>query len=148
MALKEQLMADLKKAMKEKDTVAKNVVTMVRASILQYEKDKKSELDDDGIIEIIAKQVKQRKDSLADFIKADRQDLVETTNREIELLMNYLPQQLTKEELTSIVQDAIEELGITEVKQMGKVMAYVMPQVKGRADGKMISEIVKEYLDQ
>lgn len=148
MALKEQLMVDLKKAMKEKDTVAKNVVTMVRASILQYEKDKKSELDDDGIIEIIAKQVKQRKDSLADFTKADRQDLIETTNREIELLMNYLPQQLTKEELTSIVQDAIKELEITEVKQMGKVMAHVMPKVKGRADGKMISEIVKEYLDK
>ena len=148
MALKEQLMVDLKKAMKEKDTVAKNVVTMVRASILQYEKDKKSELDDEGIIEIIAKQVKQRKDSLADFIKADRQDLIETTNREIELLMDYLPQQLTKEELTSIVQDAIEELGITELKQMGKVMANVMPKVKGRADGKMISEIVKEYLNQ
>ena len=148
MALKEQLMADLKKAMKEKDTVAKNVVTMIRASILQYEKDKKSELDDEGIIEIIAKQVKQRKDSLADFTKADRQDLIETTNREIELLMDYLPQQLTKEELTSIVQDAIEELGITEVKQMGKVMAHVMPNVKGRADGKMISEIVKEYLNQ
>ena len=148
MTLKEQLMADLKKAMKEKDTVAKNVVTMVRASILQYEKDKKSELDDDGIIEIIAKQVKQRKDSLADFTKADRQDLIETTNREIELLMDYLPQQLTKEELTLIVQDAIEELGITELKQMGKVMANVMPKVKGRADGKMISEIVKEYLNQ
>ena len=148
MALKEQLMADLKKAMKEKDTVAKNVVTMVRASILQYEKDKKAELDDDGIIEIIAKQVKQRKDSLADFTKADRQDLIETTNREIELLMDYLPQQLTKEELTVIVQNVIQELGVTEIKQMGKVMAQVMPKVKGRADGKMISEIVKEYLDQ
>ena len=148
MALKEQLMADLKKAMKEKDTVAKNVVTMVRASILQYEKDKKAELDDDGIIEIIAKQVKQRKDSLADFTKADRQDLIETTNREIKLLMGYLPQQLTKEELTAIVQNAIQELGVTEIKQMGKVMAQVMPKVKGRADGKMISEIVKEYLDQ
>ncbi len=97
MSLKEKLMNDLNNSMKEKDVTAKNVITMIRAGILQYEKDNKIELDDAGVIDIIAKQVKQRKDALEDFVKGGRQDLIDLTNSEIELLMGYLPKQLSKE---------------------------------------------------
>ncbi|MFA0816450.1 MAG: GatB/YqeY domain-containing protein [Anaerofustis sp.] len=146
MSLKETLMNDLKTAMKEKDTIAKNAVTMVRAAILQIEKDKKIELDDEGVLDVIAKQVKQRKDSLEEFVKGGRDDLVDVTKKELDILMKYLPKQLTKEELTSIVKEAIDKLHITEMKEMGKVMGEVMPKVKGKADGKAINEIVKELL--
>jgi uncharacterized protein YqeY len=148
MTLKEQLMQDLKTAMKEKDTIKKNVVTLVRAAILQYEKDNKAELDDEGVAEIISKQLKQRKDALSDFVKAGREDLIETTNKEIALLTAYLPEQLSKEELQAIVKEAVEKLQVTEIKQMGKVMAEVMPKVKGRADGKAISDVVKALLSE
>ena len=146
MSLKEVLMEDMKQAMRDKDTITKNVITMARAAILQIEKDKKIELDEEGVLDVIAKQVKQRKDSLAEFIKGGREDLIDLTNQELAILMKYLPQQLTKEELTEIVKDAVEKLNVTEMKEMGKVMAEVMPRVKGKADGKAINEIVKELL--
>jgi len=148
MSIKETLMNDLKTAMKDKNVLAKNVITMVRAAILQYEKDNLKELDDEGVIEVIAKQVKQRRDALAEFTKGGRQDLIDLTNGEIELLLTYLPQQLTREELTAIVKEAVEKLNVTEMKEMGKVMSEVMPKVKGRADGKAINEIVKEILSK
>ena len=146
MSLKELLMEDMKQAMRDKDTITKNVITMARAAILQIEKDKKIELDEEGVLDVISKQVKQRKDSLAEFIKGGREDLIDLTNQELAILMKYLPQQLTKEELTEIVKDAVEKLNVTEMKEMGKVMAEVMPRVKGKADGKAINEIVKELL--
>ena len=146
MSLKEVLMEDMKQAMRDKDTITKNVITMARAAILQIEKDKKIELDEEGVLDVIAKQVKQRKDAMAEFIKGGRDDLIDLTNQELAILMKYLPQQLTKEELTKIVKDAVEKLNVTEMKEMGKVMAEVMPQVKGKADGKAINEIVKELL--
>jgi len=118
----------------------------VRAAILQIEKDKKIELDDEGVLDVIAKQVKQRKDSLEELVKGGRDDLVDVTKKELDILMKYLPKQLTKEELTSIVKEAIDKLHITEMKEMGKVMGEVMPKVKGKADGKAINEIVKELL--
>ena len=146
MSLKEVLMEDMKQAMRDKDTITKNVITMARAAILQIEKDKKIELDEEGVLDVIAKQVKQRKDAMAEFIKGGRDDLIDLTNQELAILMKNLPQQLTKEELTKIVKDAVEKLNVTEMKEMGKVMAEVMPQVKGKADGKAINEIVKELL--
>lgn len=147
MSLKEQLLEDLKLAMKDKDTIRKNAVQMTRAAILQVEKDKRITLDDDGIIEIIAKEVKKRKDSLPDFEKAGRQDLIDDLNREIEILLQYLPQQLTEEELEAYVREAIKESGAASLKDMGKVMQAVMPKVKGKADGKMINQIAKKILE-
>lgn len=148
MSIKEQLMTELKDAMKNKDTVRKNAVTMVRAGILQIEKDTQKELDDDGVIEVISKQLKQRKDSLADFVKAGREDLVAQTNEEIALLEKYLPAQMSFDEVKEVVKEAIERLGITEMKQMKDLMADVMPKVKGRADGKAVNEAVKELLSK
>ena len=146
MSLKEQLVADLKQSMKDKDTIAKSAITLVRAAILQVEKDERRELSEDDIVGIISKQVKQRKDVLIDFQKANRQDLIDQTEREIEVLTEYLPQQLSEEELKVIVLDAINEVGATSMKDMGKIMGIVMPKIKGRADGGMVNKIVKENL--
>ena len=146
MSLKEQLSADLKTAMKDKDIIRKNVVQFVRAGILQIEKDKKITLDDDGVIEVIAKQLKQRRDSLPDYEKSGREDLINELKTEMDILMGYLPQQLTKDELTEIVAEAVKETGASSVKDMGKIMAFVMPKTKGRADGKVINEIARAIL--
>ncbi len=146
MSLKEILAEDLKSAMKDKDTVRKNTVQMVRAAVLQFEKDKKVTLDDEGVLEVIAKQLKQRKDSLPDYEKSGRDDLIAELKAEIDVLMKYLPEQLTKEELEVIVKEAVEATGASSMKDMGKIMAAVMPKTKGRADGKMINEIAKAML--
>ncbi len=146
MSLKEQLLEDMKNAMKDKDAVKKNTVQMARAAILQVEKDNKIVLDDDGILEIIAKEVKKRRDVLPDYEKSGRQDLIDDLKAEIDVLLKYLPQQLTEEELEVIVRQAVQETGAASIKDMGKIMQAVMPQVKGRADGKMINTIVKKII--
>ena len=146
MSFKQILQQDMKTAMKEKDKIRKNVITMVRAAILQQEKDKRIELDDEGIIEVIAKAVKQRKDSIPDFEKGNRPDLVKDLEREIKILMSYLPKQLDENELEEIVKTAIFEAGAQSVKDIGKVMKELMPKVKGRADGKIVNELVRKHL--
>lgn len=144
--LKEQLMQDLKDAMKEKDTIKKDTVQMVRAAILQTEKDKGIEVDDAKIIEIIAKEVKGKKDALVDFEKGGRQDLVDQTNKEIEILSKYLPEQLSKEEIKQEVSKIITELGATSIKDMGPVMKEAKAKIGAAADGRAINEVVKELL--
>ena len=144
--LKEQLMQDLKDAMKEKDTVKKDTVQMVRAAILQIEKDKGIEVDDAKIIEIIAKEVKGKKDALVDFEKGERQDLIDQTNAEIEILSKYLPKQLSKEEIKEIVQTIVNDLGATSMKDMGPVMKEAKTKIGAGADGRSINEVVKEIL--
>lgn len=146
MALKEQLQKDLVSAMRDKDTVRKNVVQLIKAGVLQVEKDNKTTLDDEGVLAVIAKQLKQRRDSLPDYEKSGRCDLIAQLKREMELLMEYLPAQLTHDELTEIVKDAINETGATTIKDMGKIMSVIMPKVSGRADGKEINIIVRELL--
>ena len=146
MSLKEKLADDLKSAMKDKDIVRKNVVQLVRAGVLQFEKDNKVTLDDEGVLEIIAKQLKQRRDSLPDYEKSGREDLIAELKAEMDVLMKYLPEQLSKEELEVIVKQAVADTGASSMKDMGKIMAAVMPKVKGRADGRMINEIAKAVL--
>ena len=146
MAIKDKLKDDLKTAMIEKDAVRKNVVQLIKAGVLQVEKDKKITLDDEGVLDVIAKQLKQRRDSLPDYEKSGRDDLIAQLKREMELLMEYLPAQLTHDELVEIVKDAIEETGASQIKDMGKIMAVVMPKTKGRADGKEINAIARELL--
>lgn len=147
MALKEKLAQDLKDAMRDKDAIRKNVVQLVRSSVLQVEKDNKITLDDDGILDVIAKQLKQRRDSLPDYEKSGREDLISQLKTEMAILMEYLPAQLTHEELEVIVKEAVTATGATSMKDMGKVMAAVMPKTKGRADGKEINSIVKNLLN-
>jgi len=146
MTIKEQLMEELKIAMREKDVIRKNAVQNARTAILQIEKDKRIELDDEGIIEIISKMVKKLKDAIPEFEKGGRQDLVDNNNREVEVLSKYLPEQLTEEELTAIIKEVIAETAAESMKDMGKVMSGVMQKAKGKADGGMINKIVKELL--
>lgn len=146
MSLKTKLQDDLKLAMKNKDTVKKSVVTLIRAEIKQREVDTRTELGDDEIIDVITKQLKQRRDAKTEFAKASRDDLVQEAEAEIEVLMEYLPRQLSKEELNEIVKDTISEVGATSMKDMGKIMAAIKPKTKGVADGKMINELVKSNL--
>ncbi|MDD6563687.1 MAG: GatB/YqeY domain-containing protein [Clostridiales bacterium] len=146
MAIKDKLKDDLKTAMIEKDAVRKNVVQLIKAGVLQVEKDKKITLDDEGVLDVIAKQLKQRRDSLPDYEKSGRDDLIAQLKREMELLMEYLPAQLTHDELVEIVKEAISQTGASEIKDMGKIMAAVMPKTKGRADGKEINAIARELL--
>lgn len=146
MSLKEKLMDDLKAAMKDKDTIRKNTIQMARSAVLQVEKDSRVTLDDDGILEIIAKEVKKRRDSLTDFEKSGRQDLIDGLKTEIDVLLKYLPEQLTEDQLEVIVKDAINETGAGSARDIGKVMQAVLPKIKGKADGKMVNQIVKKYL--
>ncbi len=144
--LKEKLMEDLKSAMKEKDEIKKNTVQMVRAGILQIEKDKGIEVEDNQIIDIIAKEVKKRKDAAVDFEKGGREDLVEKNNKEIEILSAYLPKQLSREEIEAIVKEVIAEVNATTIKDMGKVMKSAKEKIGAAADGKTINEVVKSLL--
>ena len=146
MSLKDKLLQDLKEAMKEKDTVRKNTVQLVRLGILQIEKDKKIELDDEGVLDVISKELKKRRDSMPDYVKSGRQDLIDNLNKEIEVLLTYLPKQLTEDEIKVIVEEAVKETGAAIMKDMGKVMANVTPKVKGRADNKIVSGLVKQML--
>lgn len=146
MSLKDILMEDLKDAMRNKDTIKKNTITLVRAAIQNEEiASKKDALSDEEIIGIISKEVKERRGAIEEFKKGDRQDLVEESEKEIEFLLKYLPEQLTKEELENIVKEVIEDVGATSLKDMGKIMGSIMPKIKGRADGNMVNEIVQDY---
>ena len=147
MSLKEQLGEDLKSAMKDKDTVRKNVVQLIRAGVKQIEVDKRIALDDEGVTEVIAKQLKQRRDSLPEYEKSGRDDLIAQLKREMEILMGYLPKQLSHEELEEIVKEAVLATGAKTIKDIGKVMSYVMPKTKGVADGKEINAIVRSMLE-
>ncbi len=146
MSLKDKFMQDLKVAMKEKDKIKKSVITLIRASIKQFEVDNRTDIDEEGIMEIISKQLKQRRDAIVEFEKGNRQDLVEEAQKEIDVLLGYLPKQLTEEEIREIVKATIEELGAQGPKAMGKVMGALMPKFKGKADGKLVSKAVKELL--
>ncbi|MBO8435040.1 MAG: GatB/YqeY domain-containing protein [Tyzzerella sp.] len=148
MSLKERLLQDMKDAMKAKDTVKKNTVQLIRSGVLQIEKDKQIELDDDGVLDVIAKELKKRRDSLPEFEKSGRTDLIENLNKEIDVLLGYLPEQLTEEEIQEIVDETIKEVQAESIKDMGKVMTAVTPKVKGRADNKIVSSYVKKLLQK
>ena len=145
--LKEKLLEDLKQSMKEKNTNRKNVVQMVRAGILQVEKDKGIQLEDAQVLEIIAKELKKRKDSLADFKKANREDLINQVNEEISVLEEYLPKQLSDEELELKIQEIITKVGATTIKDLGIVMKEAKTEIGAQADGKRINEVVRKLLN-
>jgi len=144
--LKEKLLDDLKAAMRDKDVTKKNTVQMVRAAILQVEKDKKIELDDNQILETIAKEYKKRNDSLADYEKSGREDLITQIKEEMAVLEQYLPKKLSEEELTEKLKVIIANLGATSMKDMGAVMKQAKAEFGVTADGKMINEVVKKLL--
>ena len=144
--LKEKLLEDLKNCMKDKNVVRKNVIQMVRAAILQVEKDNGITLDDNQIIDIIAKESKKRKDSLEDYEKSGREDLINELKEEINILAEYLPKQLSMEEVEKIVKEVIEAEGATSMKDMGKVMKSAKAKIGAASDGRTINEAVKKLL--
>lgn len=148
MSLQDRLMEDMKAAMKAKEAgkLRLSVIRMSRAAIRNIEIDNHKSLNDDEVIEVLAKEVKQRRDSIEEYKKANRQDVVDTLNQEIAILMEYLPKQMSSEEIRQLVQEAISSTGAKGPKDMGKVMGKLMPQVKGKADGKLVNQIVKELL--
>ena len=146
MSLKEQLTNDMKEAMKAHEKERLAVIRMVRGAVKQQEIDGKAELDDEGVIAVLSKEIKMRKDSLEEFQKGGREDLVAKTQAEIDFLMPYMPAQLSEEEVRGLVKAAVEQTGASTAKDMGKVMGALMPKVKGRTDGKLVNAIVREFL--
>ena len=146
MSLKEQLTADMKDAMKNKEKERLAVIRMVRGAIRQQEIDGQKELGEEDVIAVSSKEVKMRRDSIEEFQKGGREDLVEKTQAEIDVLLPYLPAQLSEDEVRELVKAAVEQTGAATPKDMGKVMGVLMPKVKGRADGKMVNTIVKSFL--
>jgi len=145
-ALKDQLRADMVAAMRSGDGQRRDVLRMVIAAVKQTEVDSRHELDDAGVQDVLRKQIKQRQESIADFTKAGRLQDVERESAEIEVIQSYLPQMMSREEIERLARVAIDELGVTDAKGTGQVMARLMPQVKGRADGRLVGEVVRDLL--
>lgn len=146
MSLKDKLTADFKTALKEKDTVGKNVINMVRAAIKQYEVDNREELDEQGVQNVIIKQIKMRNDAIKDFKEGKREDLVAEYQAEIDVLSQYMPEQLSQEDIQLIVEETMHELGVADKSGMGKLMGAVMAKVKGKADGTIVRSVVQDIL--
>lgn len=148
MSLKDKLNEDMKAAMKEKEAgkLRLSVIRMAKAAIKNIEIDKGKELSDEEVIDVLVREVKQRRDAMVEFEKGGRMDTVETLQKEVDILMDYLPEQLSADEIRSLVKEAVEITGAKEAKEMGKVMGVLMPKVKGKADGKLVNQIVREFL--
>lgn len=162
--LKQQIQSNISQAVKGGDEISSSTLRMLSAAIISKEKDKryaaskenpglseselvdKSVLTDEEIIEVVSSEVKKRKEAILSFEKGNRPELAEKEKKELEILMKYMPEQISEEELKKIVKEAIEKVGAKEIKDMGKVMAELMPKVKGRADGSQISKIAKEII--
>lgn len=150
MSLKERLTEDMKQAMKDKETgkLRLSVIRMVRANIKNVEIDRKTELSDEEVLDVVAKEVKMRRDALEEYQKAERSDFVESLKQEISILEKYLPEQLSETEVRNLVTEVVVSTQALGPKDMGKVMAVLMPKVKGRADGKLVNTIVRELLNK
>jgi len=146
MDLSHRLNEDMKQAMKSQDKFKLSTIRMVRSAIKNVEIDEKRTLYDNEVLEIISREIKQRKDALQEFEQAGRADLADRIQAEIDLLLSYLPAQLSEEEIKVIVQETIQKTGASSKADMGKVMAVLMPKIKGRADGKLVNLIVHQYL--
>ncbi len=146
MNLSERLNEDMKQLMKSGDKFALGVVRMLRSSVKNAEIDQRKTLSDEEVLDILSREVKQRKDALQEFEKAGRDDLADQNKAEIEVIQRYMPQPLTEEELEAIVRETVSETGASSKGDMGKVMSALMPKVKGRADGKALNQIVQRLL--
>ena len=145
--IKERLQEDWKAALKAKDKFKANVISTAKSSILLVEKTDNIKIEDAQAIEILAREVKQRREAMLEFEKGNRQDLVDEAKAEIEILLGYLPQQLSEKEILQIVKETATQIGADNMKDMGKLMSAVRPKVVGKADGKLVSQIVKDYLN-
>lgn len=145
--MKNQILEDLKTAMKEQDKEKLMVIRMLKGAIQMEELNTKKELSDEEVIGIVSKQIKTRKESITEFEKGGREDLINKTQSEIEILEKYLPEQLSEEEVNSIIEEAFNEIKPESMKDMGKLMGYLNPKLKGRCDMGSVSKIIKEKLN-
>jgi uncharacterized protein YqeY len=146
MNLAERLNEDMKQAMKSGEKDRLSSIRMVRASIKNQEIELRRPLEEAEVIQVISRELKQRRDSLQDFERAGREDLVANVSAEIEVISQYLPQQLTEEEIKLIVSQTMQETGASSKADLGKLMGALMPKVKGRADGKLVNQLVQQLL--
>lgn len=166
MELKQKIQEDLKTALKEKKELELSVLRMLNAAITNKEKEKRykqgkekpemseeelekeSQLTNDEAIEVISSEIKKRKEAISGFEKGKREDLVDKERKEFEILKKYLPEQIPEEEVKKLAKEAVEKVGAKDIKDMGKVMAELMPKIKGKADGGLVSKIIRELLAQ
>ncbi|KYO65166.1 GatB/YqeY domain-containing protein [Thermovenabulum gondwanense] len=147
MSIKDVLTEDMKRALKEGEKEKLSVIRMARAAILNEEKNRLHELDDGEVIEVLSREVKKLRENKEEYERLNRPDVAAQLEREIDILLSYLPQQLTEEEIEEIARQVIYETGANSVKDMGRVMTAIMPKVKGRADGRVVNQIVKKLLE-
>ena len=149
MGLKEQIPEDIKTALRNKSTLELSVLRMLQSALKNKEIDKnKEELTDDDVISVVGAEIKKRRDAVNEFEKVNRQDAADQEKAEIEVLMKYMPQQMSEDEIRSLVNKTVEETGAESMKDIGILMKVLMPQVKGKADGSVVNRIVREILDK
>jgi uncharacterized protein YqeY len=146
MSLSEKLSDDLKNALKSGNKEKLSVLRMIKAAMQNREIEKKASLTDEDIYRILQTHIRQRKDSIEQFSKGGRQDLVDKETRELSIIQSYLPLQLSEEELKEIIQDAVRETNANSMKDLGRVIKFVMEKVKGQVDGKLVNQLVKDVL--
>lgn len=146
MALKKQLEKDLKESMRAGDTQRRDVLRLLLAAVKQEEVDSQRTLNDEGVQNVLAKQAKQRRETIADAERAGRPQMAEAERAELAVINDYLPEQLSREDIRALAREVIDEVGADDMQAMGQVMGRLMPQVKGRADGRVVSSVVRELL--
>ena len=144
MSLKQRLEGDLKDAMRQRDTLRRSVIRFIRSAVHNQEIADQKELDDDGIIGVLSSQAQQRRDSIEAFTQGNRPELADKEKSELAIVLEYMPEQLSAEEITDLVKSAIDEVGAASPADMGKVMGRVMPHVKGKAEGRVVSTITSD----
>lgn len=146
MSLVEKINNDMKIAMKNQDKETLSVIRMLKSAVQLAAIEKKHDLTDEEVVDVLSKQIKMRKDSVVEFTKANREDLANQYNKEIDILMTYMPEQLSMEDVIEIIDSVIKEINPTSQKQMGLIMKEVTPKVKGKFDMGEVSKIIKEKL--
>ncbi|MCA9974905.1 MAG: GatB/YqeY domain-containing protein [Anaerolineales bacterium] len=148
MSLKTQLTDDMKTAMRNGDTEKRNTLRMILAAIKQVEVDGRIVLDDDGVMNVLNKQAKQRRESIADYEKAGRAEMAAEEQAELAIIESYLPKLMSRDEIRTLASGIVAELGVSDAKGMGQVMGRLMPLVKDKADGRLVNEVVRELLQK
>jgi len=148
MSLKEQIPNDIKNALRNKSTVELSVLRMLQSAIRNKEIDNKEKLSDEQVIEVVSSEVKKRRDAASEFERVNRPDAAEKEKEEIEILLKYMPEQLGEDQIRVEVAKAIEESKADGLKDLGKVMKTIMPRMKGKADGKLVNRVVREFLEK
>lgn len=144
--MREKILNDLKEAMKNQEKTKLSVIRMIKGAMQMEELNLKRPLNDEEVIMVISKQIKTRKESIVEFEKGNRQDLIDKTNEEIEILNTYMPEQLNEEEILKVINEAFKEINPSSPSDMGKIMSFVSPKLRGKADMSFVSKTIKEKL--